>query len=117
MFTVLIERLKHLPGKHDQSSHGKPGRVGTAFRGAYRAARDEGKTHREAHDTAKTAAEQVRQTIRDERRAEREANPKPKRVAPPRVQTVTTPEEQKPKPTHKQIAENDQIWQFDTCFF
>jgi len=85
MYGLLIERLKHLPGRHDQSTHGRPGRVGSAFRGAYSAARAEGKTHREAHDAAKTAAEQVRQTIRDEKRAELAANPKPKRVMPTRV--------------------------------
>jgi hypothetical protein len=91
MYELLIERLKHLPGRHDQSTHGRPGRVGTAFRGAYSAARAEGKTHVEARNQAKTAAEQVRQTIRNERRAEREANPKPKRIAPSRAETPTTP--------------------------
>jgi hypothetical protein len=85
MFDVLIARLKHLPGRHDQSAHGRPGRVGTAYRGAYSAARAEGKNHREARDAAKTAAEQVRQTIRDEKRADLIANPKPKRVMPARV--------------------------------
>jgi hypothetical protein len=81
--------LKHLPGKHDQADHGKPGRVGTAFRGAYSSARAEGKNHREARDAAKTAAEQVRQTMRDEKRADLAANPKPKRPAPARTETPT----------------------------
>ena len=78
---MIIARLKHLPGKHDQSSHGKPGRVGSAFRGAYSAARAGGASHVEARNQAKAAAEQVRQTIRDEKRADRIANPKPKRGA------------------------------------
>jgi hypothetical protein len=85
MFNALIERLKHLPGRHDQSSHGRPGRVGSAFRGAYSAARAGGATHREAWNQAKTAAEQVRETIRAEKRADLIANPKPKRVMPARV--------------------------------
>ena len=65
---TLTARLKHMPGKHDQSSHGKPGRVGSAFRGAYSAARAGGASHVEARNQAKTAAEQVRQTIRGEKR-------------------------------------------------
>jgi hypothetical protein len=95
MFDVLTARLKHLPGRHDQSAHGRPGRVGTAFRGAYSAARAEGKNHREARDAAKTAAEQVREQMRAERREQLAANPKPKRVMPARVTpppaTPTTP--------------------------
>ena len=78
---TLTARLKHMPGKHDQSAHGKPGRVGSAFRGAYSAARAGGASHVEARNQAKTAAEQVRQTMRDEKRADRIANPKPKRGA------------------------------------
>jgi hypothetical protein len=82
---TLTARLKHMPGKHDQSAHGKPGRVGSAFRGAYSAARAGGAGHVEARNQAKTAAEQVRQTMRDEKRADLIANPKPKRVMPARV--------------------------------
>lgn len=78
---TLTARLKHMPGKHDQSSHGRPGRVGSAFRGAYSAARAGGASHVEARNQAKTAAEQVRETMRGEKRAERIANPKPKRGA------------------------------------
>jgi hypothetical protein len=88
---TLTARLKHMPGKHDQSAHGKPGRVGSAFRGAYSAARAGGASHVEARNQAKSAAEQVRETIRAEKRAERIANPKPKRIAPPRAETTTTP--------------------------
>lgn len=95
MFDALIERLKHLPGRHDQSSHGRPGRVGSAFRGAYSAARAGGATHREAWNQAKTAAEQVREQMRAEKRADLIANPKPKRVMPAKVTpppaTPTTP--------------------------
>lgn len=107
---TLTARLKHLPGKHDQSSHGKPGRVGSAFRGAYSAARAGGASHVEARNQAKTAAEQVRETIRAEKRAERIANPKPKRVAPPRA-TPTTPG----KTYHESILEkqNEQIKQIN----
>ena len=75
---TLTARLKHLPGKHDQSTHGKPGRVGSAFRGAYSAARAGGASHVEARNQAKTAAEQVRQTMRGEKReqvAKRAAQP------------------------------------------
>jgi hypothetical protein len=84
-FALLAKRkrttTKHLPGKHDQSAHGKPGRVGSAFRGAYSAARAGGASHVEARNQAKSAAEQVRETIRAEKRADRIANPKPKRGA------------------------------------
>jgi len=116
MYELLIERLKHLPGRHDQSTHGRPGRVGSAFRSAYSAARAEGKTHREAHDAAKTAAEQVRQTIRnekrvarDEKRAEQAANPKPKRVMPAKVTpppaTLATPTSLRDRPVDEIAAE------------
>lgn len=81
---------KHLPGKHDQSAHGKPGRVGSAFRGAYSAARAGGASHVEARNQAKTAAEQVREQMRAERREQAAANPKPKRTAPPRAETPGT---------------------------
>jgi hypothetical protein len=61
-------RKKHLPGKHDQRTHGRRGRAGTAFANAYVSARQEGKPHRDALADAKTAAEQVRQQMRDEKR-------------------------------------------------
>ena len=80
---ALLERLKHLPGKHDQSSHGRRGRAGTAFRSAYMAARAEGKTHSEAWNHAKTAAEKEREAMRVEKRAAEQANPKPKRAQQP----------------------------------
>lgn len=88
---TLTARLKHMPGKHNQSAHGKPGRAGTAFRGAYSAARASGASHVEARNQAKTAAEQVREQMRAERREQLTANPKPKRTAPPRADTPTTP--------------------------
>ena len=91
-FALLAKRkrttTKHLPGKHDQSAHGKPGRVGSAFRGAYSSATAGGATHREAWNQAKTAAEQVRQTMRDEKRADLAANPKPKRGDAPNIEPI-----------------------------
>jgi hypothetical protein len=93
-FALLAKRkrttTKHLPGKHNQADHGKPGRVGSAFRGAYSAARAGGASHVEARNQAKTAAEQVREQMRAERREQAAANPKPKRTAPPRAETPGT---------------------------
>jgi hypothetical protein len=58
---------KHLPGKHDQSAHGRRGRVGGAFDTAYRAAREQGLSHSEARQEAKNAALIERQIIREEK--------------------------------------------------
>ena len=75
--------LKHMPGKHNQSSHGHRGAVGGAFRSAYTAARAGGKTHSEAWNAGKHAAEGVREQMRVEKRAQAAANPKPKRTTQP----------------------------------
>ena len=42
---VQMSTLKHLPGKHDQRTHGRRGRAGTAFANTYVSARQDGKTH------------------------------------------------------------------------
>ena len=67
---------KHLPGKHDQSSHGHRGAVGGAFRAAYTAARAEGKPHNEAWNAGKHAAEGVREQMRVEKRTAATTNGK-----------------------------------------
>lgn len=94
MFTQLIARLKHLPGKHNQASHGHKGPAGSASRAAYTAARAGGASHREALDKGKLASQQIREQMRTERRAqvearraERAANPKPKQATSPRTET------------------------------
>lgn len=60
--------MKHLPGKHDQSTHGRRGRVGGAFDNAYRTARQNGMSHQDARREAKNAAVNERQIMRDEKR-------------------------------------------------
>ena len=99
---VSKSTLKHMPGKHSQSAHGRRGAVGGAFRSAYTAARAGGKTHSEAWNAGKTAAEGVREQMRVEKRAQAAANPKPKRTtqpaaSAPTVQSGTTGEYPKPK--------------------
>lgn len=61
------ETHKHLPGKHDQSSHGRKGRAGQAFRAAYVSARADGKTHHQALQEGKQASAAVRDAARAER--------------------------------------------------
>jgi hypothetical protein len=84
--------LKHMPGKHDQSTHGRRGRVGQAYNSAYRQARADGANHVDARQAAKSAAADERVKIRDEKQAERDS--KRKQPAQPKQTNTTAPIEQ-----------------------
>ena len=91
---MIIARLKHLPGKHDQSSHGRKGPAGSAGRAAYTAARSGGASHREALDAGKRASGEVRQAEQQQRSVNRAAQLRDRanRLNPqPQANTATTP--------------------------
>lgn len=101
--TPVMTSSKHLPGKHDQSSHGRRGRVGAAFDGAYRTARDNGMSHEDARREAKNAALIERQIIRDEKRdlkrirdEKRQQERERKRQEQPQKQDEQTPQTRVP---------------------
>jgi hypothetical protein len=90
-----ILSLKHLPGGHDQRSHGRSTGRRQAYRSAYRKVRDSGGSIQEARTAALEASQQElqkklesRRAERDARRAERAAN---RKVKPPVVQPEETP--------------------------
>jgi hypothetical protein len=93
--TMTSSTIKHLPGKHDQSGHGRKGPAGSAGRAAYTAARSGGASHREALDAGKRASGEVRQAEQQQRNINRAAqlreranrlNPQPQATT-----TTTTP--------------------------
>lgn len=95
----MSTREKHLPGQHDQRSHGRNTPRRQAYRAAYRKARSEGVSPEEARAIARGVSREVfrkeleqRRAERDARRAEREANrkvkPKPPIVQPEKISTV-----------------------------
>lgn len=96
-FAYYLMKLKHLPGQHDQRSHGRTTARRQAYRSAYRKVRDSGGSVQDARAAALDASRaelqkklDERRVERDARRAEREANRKvqPK---PPVVQPESTP--------------------------
>jgi hypothetical protein len=102
-FYTDIERLKHLPGKHNQRDHGRSTGRRQAYQSAYRKVRAGGGSVQEARAAALDASQQELQKKLESRRAERADTLRKRADAISGTTTTATPS------TPKRVAQDDRI--------
>lgn len=102
-FYADIERLKHLPGQHDQRAHGSNTGRRQAYRAAYRKVRASGGSVQDARAAALDASQQELQKKVEQRRTERADRLRKRADAISGTTTTTTPS------TPKRVPQDDRL--------
>ena len=102
-FAYYLMKLKHLPGQHDQRSHGRTTARRQAYRSAYRKVRDSGGSVQKARAAALDASQQELQKKLEQRRTERADKLRQRADAISSTTTTATPS------TPKRVPQDDRL--------